>query len=306
MDWEVNIIAWIQSTLGDFSNVLGKVFSFIGGEVGLLILLVIVLFCWKKEVGQKLALVIAASTAWLSMVKDLVMRPRPFIEHPDSIKSLALPHADASATDVVAQGFSFPSIHSGVIVSTFFMLAREVKKRWFWVLAIALMLLMGFSRIASGNHYPTDVLVGWAMGFAIIGIFELLERFVQKEWVRHLILLAVTLPGIFFAQSNDYFTALGLFIGAVVAIPFERKFANSEDTRNVWAMVLRVLGAFAIYFVLNSLLKMPFSADFLASGTLIAFLVRTGRYAIILFVIMGVYPKLFPLFEKIGKPKQAK
>ena len=60
------------------------------------------------------------------------------------------------------------------------------------------------------------------------------------------------------------------------------------------------MGAFAIYYGLNTLLKMPFSADFLDSGTLVALLVRSGRYAIDMFVIMGLYPKIFPLFERIG------
>ena len=32
-----------------------------------------------------------------------------------------------------------------------------------------------------------------------------------------------------------------------------------------------------------------------------ALLVRTVRYALILFVTMGVYPKMFPLFERRKK-----
>ena len=59
------------------------------------------------------------------------------------------------------------------------------------------------------------------------------------------------------------------------------------------------LGAFAIYFALNTLLKMPFSKEFLDSGTLGANLIRTARYAVILFIVIGVYPRIFPVFEKI-------
>ena len=66
-----------------------------------------------------------------------------------------------------------------------------------------------------------------------------------------------------------------------------------------------MVGAFAIYLVMNKLLKMPFSTEFLSGGTLGAFLVRTARYAIIIFVMIGVYPKVFPLFEKIGKKESA-
>ena len=102
----------------------------------------------------------------------------------------------------------------------------------------------------------------------------------------------------FFVRTEDYFTALGLLFGAIVAIPFERRYVNFQDTRRALAMILRVVGAFALYFVLNKLLKLPFRADFLDGGTIGALLVRTCRYAIIMFVIMGIYPKAFPLFEK--------
>ena len=105
----------------------------------------------------------------------------------------------------------------------------------------------------------------------------------------------------FFVRTEDYFTALGLLIGMIAAIHFEKKFVNFSDTRNVWAMILRVVGAFVLYFALNSLLKLPFSKEFLSGGTLGALLVRTARYALILFAIIGVYPKVFPKFEQIGK-----
>ena len=78
---------------------------------------------------------------------------------------------------------------------------------------------------------------------------------------------------------------------------------NFRDTRSIPAMILRVAGAFALYFVLNTLLKLPFSKAFLAAGTLPAYLVRTVRYAVNIFVIVGLYPNIFPLFEKAGKKK---
>ena len=127
----------------------------------------------------------------------------------------------------------------------------------------------------------------------------------KKEWVRSLILLAVTLPGIFWCTSRDYFTSLGLLIGMVTVYPYERKYIGFKDTRNVWAMILRVLGAFAIYAVLNTVLKMPFDSEWLNSGSLGANLIRTARYAIILFSIVGIYPRVFPLYEKIGKKKNS-
>ena len=124
---------------------------------------------------------------------------------------------------------------------------------------------------------------------------------VQQEWVRSLILLTVTVPGIFWCTSRDYFTSLGLLIGMITVFPYEKKYINFQDTKNVWAMILRVAGAFAVYAVMNTVLKLPFDKEWLNSGTLGANLIRSARYAIMLFVLLGVYPRVFPAYEKIGR-----
>ena len=301
MEWEVNLIEWLQKTVGNLNGTFISLLGFIGGEMGLLLVVLIILFCWKKETGKRLALIIAAVNSWLPMIKSVVLRPRPYMEYPDRVKGVADVGTSAPLTDVAAHGYSFPSMHSASVMALFIPLAREVRKKWMWILAVVTIFLVGLSRSVTGMHYPTDVLAGWALGLICIGIFTLLEKKVKNEWARHLILLASVLPGVFYVRTDDYFTALGLMIGLIAAIHFEEKFVNFSDTRNVWAMILRVVGAFAIYFVMNKLLKMPFSTEFLTGGTLGALLVRTARYAIIIFVMIGVYPKAFPLFEKIGK-----
>ena len=303
MEWEVGLIEWIQKALGSLNNTVGAALSFIGGELGLLLVLLIVLFCWKKESGKRLALIITAVNTWLPMIKAAVMRPRPYMEYPDRVQGVADVGNSASLDDIAAQGYSFPSTHSASTMALFIPLAAEVKKKWMWIIAVLITLLVGVSRAITGMHYPTDILAGWALGLAGAGIVLLLEKKVKNEWIRHLILLASVLPGVFFVRTEDYYTSLGLMIGLIAAIHFEAKYVNFRDTRNIWAMILRVAGAFAVYFVLNTVLKLPFSKEFLAGGTMGAFLVRAARYAVIIFVIIGVYPKVFPLFEKIGKKK---
>ena len=111
------------------------------------------------------------------------------------------------------------------------------------------------------------------------------------------------------AALNTYYSfgekmksaGLNTLIGMVTVYPYENRYVRFKDTRNVWAMILRLAGAFAIYAVLNNVLKMPFNKEWLNNGTLGANLIRTARYAIILFTIVGVYPRVFPLFERIGK-----
>ena len=303
MEWEANLIEWLQKYVSNVQNTEGfaKFFDFFGAETGLLMVVLIVMFCWKKTAGQRLTLIVACVNMWLPMIKSVVLRPRPYMEHPDKVRALALSDEGAEAMDVAAQGYSFPSMHSASVPALYFALANEVKKKWLWILAGIMTVVVGFSRVVAGMHYPTDVLAGWALGFAVIGIFSLLDRYIKKEWAIHLILLISAVPGLFYVRTTDYFTALGCLIGAIAAIWFERKYVNYEDTRRFPAMLLRVIGAILIYLVVNTLLKLPFDKEFLAGTSIAAFLIRTARYAIIMFLILGVYPMMFPLFERVGK-----
>ena len=301
--WEVDLIEWIQTNMGKVGEYAARVMSFIGGETFSLLVLIAVLFCYRKEVGKRVSCSVLMAGIWFPMIKNVALRVRPYMAHPDRAKVLQVVEADADPMDIVQQGYSFPSGHGATAVSLFGTLAMDVRKRWMWFVAIIMPLLIGLSRIAVGVHYPTDVLCGWVVGLLAIGFNVLLQKKVQKEWVRYAIMVALALPGLFWCRSRDYFSALGLLIGAAFAFPYEAKYIQFKDTRNVWAMILRTVGAFAVYYALNTLLKLPFSKEFLDNGTLAAGLVRTARYAVVLFVALAVYPRVFPIFEKIGKKK---
>ena len=301
-DWEVSLIQWMQAHLESIGKPLGKVFSFLGGEIICFVVMIIILFCYRKEVGKRCAPALMAASAWFAMVKNVAFRVRPYMVETDpKIEIWQLPEKDAKAMDIVQQGYSFPSGHSAMTLSLYGSLSMEVRKRWMWFLSIALVILIGVSRFLVGAHYPTDVLAGWVLGLLSIGFSTLLNKKVSKEWVRYAIVLATALPGLFFCKSRDYFSALGMIIGLSAGFLYDSRYVRFQDTRNIWAMILRVIGAVAIYFVLDKLMKLPFSKEWLDSGTIVPNLVRTVRYAVILFAISGLFPKCFPIFEKIGK-----
>ena len=302
-DWEVDLIEWLQGAMGSVGEAIAKAVTFLGSETFLLVVLLAVLFCYKKEAGKRVGFTILAASMWFPMIKNIALRVRPYMAHPDRVKMLTIVEKDADAMDIVQQGYSFPSGHSATAVAGYCGIAREAKKKWIWIVAVIVPLLIGLSRFALGVHYPTDVMVGWMIGILAMLFCTLMEKKVKQEWLRYAILLAISLSGIFWCSSRDYYTALGLLIGMTAAVPYEAKHVNFKDTRNVFAMVLRVVGAFAVYYVLSYVLKLPFNKDWLNSGTLGPNLVRTARYAVILFTVVGIYPRVFPVFEKIGKKK---
>jgi undecaprenyl-diphosphatase len=96
-----------------------------------------------------------------SAAKALIERPRP---------SPAL--AVGSNT-----GSAFPSGHAADSLVVFVMLAlilstaQSPRAKWaVWSIAMALVLVVGGSRIYLGSHWLTDVLGGWALAGAILSM----------------------------------------------------------------------------------------------------------------------------------------
>ncbi len=300
--WEVQLMTWLQANLGGVWLSVISFFSMFGEELLLVLILGFLYWGYSKEMGKGVGLSVLMGLVWNPMIKNIALRRRPYFDH-EEIKILRVVEPEADIYDISAQGYSFPSGHSTNAAGLFSSLAMTVKKKWAVVLAVVLPLLVGFSRIVVGAHYPTDVLVGLALGVASMLIVTALRQKIRRTGLLYGILLITALPGLFYCKSGDYFTALGLLLGYMGGTLLEEKKVKFEDTRRPLQMLLRVAGGLAVYFVLNTLLKLPFSPDFLNSGTLPALLVRCGRYVVIAFVDFGVYPMAFRFFDRLGKAK---
>ena len=195
--------------------------------------------------------------------------------------------------------FSFPSGHSTNGVIAYGSMPAYKKNKGLLAVGILMPLLIGLSRVMLGVHYPTDVLVGWACGGAVVLFVSYLQRKIERKGLLRLVIFTVSLTGIFFCRTSDYYTALGVMGGMFLALPFEKKYVNFEMTSDPAVASLRVLGGLILYFALNTLMKMPFDAEWLAQPELPQFLVRAVRYFIIGFVLLGIYPMLFRMENRI-------
>lgn len=113
---------------------------------------------WNYKAGFALALF--GSVAATEALKLIVARDRPLPPFP----LLDVP------------GYSFPSMHAAVSLATFGFLAYMVWEHLrpshyrlpFALILAALPILIGFSRVYLGVHFPSDVLGGWVVGALLL------------------------------------------------------------------------------------------------------------------------------------------
>lgn len=123
-----------------------------------------------------MGLVLTATLSGLALgvlLKAFFARPRPSV----------VPHLAEFHTS------SFPSGHSMMAAVVYLtlgaLLCHFVTQRglkcYFLVVALALTVLVGFSRVYLGVHYPTDVLAGWAAGLAWASLCWLIAHTLRRR-----------------------------------------------------------------------------------------------------------------------------
>jgi undecaprenyl-diphosphatase len=151
------------------------------GSIGVLSLftLVVAAYLWLDRKFWMMLYLLAATASGLALsigLKHLIDRPR---------QDIVPPLSEAFTT-------SFPSGHSflsAVVYLTLGVLlaaATQRRRLKVYVLAVAgiLTVIVGFSRLYLGMHYPTDILAGWMAGLAWALLCWLIAHWLQQH--RHL------------------------------------------------------------------------------------------------------------------------
>ncbi len=160
---EINFILAIQSSLIWLTGVM-KSITFLGSEEFFILVMPVLYWCVDTAIGLRVGLILLLSGHLNGMFKVIFHSPRPFWYSPE-VKALS---AESS--------FGMPSGHSMSTSSVWGMAAALFKKRWFTIVSIVVIFLVGFSRIILGMHFISDVLVGWSLGLILLLIVIKLDK----------------------------------------------------------------------------------------------------------------------------------
>lgn len=294
--WEADFMMWFQhlgesGALQSVLIVLNNIFSMFGEETICILIMGYLYWGVNKDKGLRVGFSIIMATAFNCMLKNVFKRLRPY-QVVDGVELLR---------DV--DGYSFPSGHSANSASIYPGLAYEFRKersaRLLTVIAIAVPILVALSRVYLGAHWPTDVIVGLAQGFAVFAIVEILFHVIKNEKLIFVILLAFTSLGLLYCKTDDFFTSYGMLIGAISGRVYEQKYVKFSNSTKWYICVARTIVGGLLYLILNSALKYIFGL--FATSEIMALLFRVIRYALDVFVLLGIYPAIFKLEDKFIK-----
>jgi membrane-associated phospholipid phosphatase len=127
-----------------------------------------VYWCFDSRLGFRLALILVTCRGLNDILKIAFHSPRPYWV----------------SSEVTAYGsystFGIPSGHSQDAVCVWGFLAGYFRGIRAWSAALAMIFMIGLSRIYLGVHFPRDVVAGWGIGALILAAFLLLEPKVEK------------------------------------------------------------------------------------------------------------------------------
>ncbi len=175
--WDSQLLLLIQEYFqNDFLDTFFVALTSAGDKGYLWIGLGVLLICFKKTRATGVLLLISLllthiiNTVWL---KEIVDRPRPYEVLPQ-IRNL-----------VGIQGeSSFPSGHAATAFGSAFVPALR-HPGWFRWTVLPVALLMAFSRLYVGVHYPLDVLVGSLIGILIASLVVYFGQRIIRNYHMH-------------------------------------------------------------------------------------------------------------------------
>lgn len=281
--FELEFLRYLESMRTELGNVVFQGITLLGEETLMILLVVTLWFAVNKQLAQRLLFITAGSLCVNGILKNLVQAPRPFTQgircvRPDT-----------------ATGYSFPSGHTQGFATWSTAFAILSRKVWLGVLVGVLIVLVGFSRLYLGAHYPSDVVVGILLGVGIaFGGNMLFDRVRDTGRLFLGTVLAFTPFFVYFlfapnALFADAYKTFGMLCGMTLVVYLDQGQATLAYDVPWWKKLLRIVIGVALAMVLKEGIKALNVFGILQ----VSLVFDAVRYFVVVFVVGYWCPLLF-------------
>lgn len=255
-------------------------FSFVsalGQEEFYLLVMPLIYWCVNKPFGKQLGYLFLVSVAFNAIAKQSFRWPRPY-------------WIDPTVGLGSQEEYGMPSNHAQAAAALYPFTAAWIRRRWVWVLAFILILIMGASRVYLGVHFPSDVLGGYLLGFLLLaaaaGFWWYLAEAFSKRILGQKLLAAVVVP----LLIGALYVVVRLLVGEPdMSVPWAGEIPRVErETMDAIATAVGALWGFGIGTALEAS-----RVRFHATGPIWQ---RASRFLLGMIVAVGLWAGLDALF----------
>ncbi len=217
MNFQVEVIKFIQSFSNSFLDVFFEFLTLFGEETILVLLAAFIFLSVDKNKGYKLIFTIASGTCFNALIKNIVKFERPI-----GIEGIVSNRVET------ATGYSFPSGHTQATSTFWTSLSIIVKNKNLYVFSAILITLVAVSRLYLGVHWPTDVIFGALFGVLWAIIIGKVFDYIQKN-KNYKLLIGSSLVFVILTillGDNDFYKSAGLLLGLSLGYVIEDKYVN--------------------------------------------------------------------------------
>ena len=165
--WGLEVIRTIQTIENPLFTTIMQILTQGGTPYVYVPVILLVFWCVDEKQGLRLGMLILLSTWVNGTCKTLLKQPRPYTLDPSVGRSFE-------------PSYGIPSGHAQMALTFWIPLALWLGKRVVWIGAILVILLIGFTRLYLGLHFPTDLLAGWLLGGILLGMYYRAQGVVEK------------------------------------------------------------------------------------------------------------------------------
>ena len=282
--WEFTFLKFLQDLRTEFLNNFFEFITILGEETVYILLICTIYFMFDKNLAKKLFFIAATSIGFNCIVKNAVKLPRPFV---DSRIQCVRPHT--------ATGYSFPSGHTQIAATCTSALYFAIKRKALAVFSIIATLLVGFSRLYLGAHFPLDVISGIIFGLGLSYVFNnLYDRINNKSTLNFAVITISTIFAIVYLFNPnilflDFYKFYGLFLGYIFATYFEERYVNFDYNTSTAKKIIRVLIGVILAYSLKEGIKFILKTD----DILLSYLYNIIRYFLLVAIVFGLLPMAY-------------